>query len=1260
MDDKDAPTGEARYDEGPGAPAEASSAYGMPYSQPGGSGRDRERHAARLDHLKDERLAELGLANRTLRGQLATVGKELEAQRRKAQDAVAARAKLAAEVRGLQEVVEQLRSGPVVKSDADYQREAESMREQLLGLRKEVVQLIAKVGAKDERIVELEGTIRAMREAGGAKGVALSEREHHEQIIQVAQEMTLAREAEQRARESEAGLREQLLSAERRCTLLEDQAALTEESAENAKAESRELARALRESEQARRTETRQLEDELDQARDDLERLSARLVTAEEAAGVAQRKLQRQSDEFRKQVSKMPARAEAMRKEVKLREEAERRAAATLERLEEQREKVDALGEEIAAARKVAGELDAVKAVSRKQVDTIGELRAALDAERARADKLAASHGRAADIKMKEHLKRREADSAKRSLQARVDYLTHKAKSDGDARKAAEVRLQEAQATIRELQRKLNTIYSVTGDKPGGAQPTSAQVPRGGGAAAARSARPSTAKGARRRPASAMPALGSAPAGGRRGPRGGEPSPLFSGSQQFDRTRGGRVVLEGDDDVGDEEDDSGGDGAAPGSTDPDHGVNPGGFQIARVGQNALPDQGLAVLPPSGDDMARRLLNQARVNSWLRRVGRRYPTHSSEQSAFIRSVARKLCQVVWMTRVAEARRMTEAERNLEERDALAAELKDAEAVSMHLGRRMELETTAKRKLLLQYLSAVLHTAAWTAAPGACQQSAAATPSQPSSAVRHSSASSVASEESDGGHSHGDGASSGGERESVVAGAAEQDGDAALSTPQRSLPRTPAPAVDTSGLKAAAETLGTPIAADEDSGDEGDQRGNGSDASTHLDSDGNVVRSDASAARTHADSDGNATADDKTERAPAFTQHPLELRLAGCGIGDDEVRALVASLRGSPCVRELDLRGNEITDAGARALGLFVHPSRALVRVDLRGNFLTARGVQRLAEAAGANDRVRHVVVTPEGKVEGLGLDDVGNGGGQASDGGDGAALTTQIVLDARRQKRRDPADLPDPRASSSAPTASRSRRRPASAVPVSPAARMGERHTGSREAFVDGGRHADARPASAPPRRPASGTRSRSRVGLHDAGTLEDRLARRVPPPGEVEFLQPGSFGTGRDGSGPAKYRRLPPRAARGGNKRVHSASAATLGRSSRRPRSAHPGMLASSASSTEFDFRGTTSGSRQRPRSAAPRATAYGEVTDRSDTSQERAPPARSGRGRPQSAAPRRKSERRDDYPPSSPLASPQPTGRSRRPQSAAPTRGSR
>ncbi len=84
-------------------------------------------------------------------------------------------------------------------------------------------------------------------------------------------------------------------------------------------------------------------------------------------------------------------------------------------------------------------------------------------------------------------------------------------------------------------------------------------------------------------------------------------------------------------------------------------------------------------------------------------------------------------------------------------------------------------------------------------------------------------------------------------------------------------------------------------------------------------------------------------------------------------------------------ELILRGNNITDDGTRALAALLSSDSGLRFIDLRENRISKQGVKVLVDALERSNRVRHVYVYANGKIEAMGtniqeLSSSGEGGG----------------------------------------------------------------------------------------------------------------------------------------------------------------------------------------------------------------------------------------------------------------------------------------
>ena len=120
--------------------------------------------------------------------------------------------------------------------------------------------------------------------------------------------------------------------------------------------------------------------------------------------------------------------------------------------------------------------------------------------------------------------------------------------------------------------------------------------------------------------------------------------------------------------------------------------------------------------------------------------------------------------------------------------------------------------------------------------------------------------------------------------------------------------------------------------------------------------------------------HATSAAEAARLSGKTENQLNagtLQLPESGIGDEEVHALAALLRGNKNVTELNLISNQVTDEGALALGAVLAGTCGLRTIDLRENKIGKNGIRGLAEALERAERVRHVYVHAGGKIEALG-------------------------------------------------------------------------------------------------------------------------------------------------------------------------------------------------------------------------------------------------------------------------------------------------
>jgi hypothetical protein len=97
----------------------------------------------------------------------------------------------------------------------------------------------------------------------------------------------------------------------------------------------------------------------------------------------------------------------------------------------------------------------------------------------------------------------------------------------------------------------------------------------------------------------------------------------------------------------------------------------------------------------------------------------------------------------------------------------------------------------------------------------------------------------------------------------------------------------------------------------------------------------------------------------------------LNLGNSNIGDEEVHAMAALMRGNTSIQEVNLRGNGISDDGARALAALLSGKSGLKLLDLKGNKISKAGIKTLAEALERSGRIKHVYVHAGGKIEALG-------------------------------------------------------------------------------------------------------------------------------------------------------------------------------------------------------------------------------------------------------------------------------------------------
>ena len=81
-------------------------------------------------------------------------------------------------------------------------------------------------------------------------------------------------------------------------------------------------------------------------------------------------------------------------------------------------------------------------------------------------------------------------------------------------------------------------------------------------------------------------------------------------------------------------------------------------------------------------------------------------------------------------------------------------------------------------------------------------------------------------------------------------------------------------------------------------------------------------------------------------------------------------IAAALRDIDNTVELNLKGNLLTDEGARSIASLFQSSTSLISIDLRKNNLSRHGINIIAESLEMVKQVRHVHVSPDGRIEAL--------------------------------------------------------------------------------------------------------------------------------------------------------------------------------------------------------------------------------------------------------------------------------------------------
>jgi len=100
----------------------------------------------------------------------------------------------------------------------------------------------------------------------------------------------------------------------------------------------------------------------------------------------------------------------------------------------------------------------------------------------------------------------------------------------------------------------------------------------------------------------------------------------------------------------------------------------------------------------------------------------------------------------------------------------------------------------------------------------------------------------------------------------------------------------------------------------------------------------------------------------------------IHLPEINLTDEEVHAVVATIRDNVNIAELNLRGNGITDEGARVIASLLTGKNGLHILDLRGNHISQYGIRMIASALESSQRVTQICVHAGGRIEAFGLDD----------------------------------------------------------------------------------------------------------------------------------------------------------------------------------------------------------------------------------------------------------------------------------------------
>jgi hypothetical protein len=98
----------------------------------------------------------------------------------------------------------------------------------------------------------------------------------------------------------------------------------------------------------------------------------------------------------------------------------------------------------------------------------------------------------------------------------------------------------------------------------------------------------------------------------------------------------------------------------------------------------------------------------------------------------------------------------------------------------------------------------------------------------------------------------------------------------------------------------------------------------------------------------------------------------IHLPESDLRDEDAHAIVALIRNSLNISELNLRGNHITDEGAHVIASMMMGKTGLKFIDLRSNNISQSGIRAVAEALERSRLVKEISIHSGGKIEVFGI------------------------------------------------------------------------------------------------------------------------------------------------------------------------------------------------------------------------------------------------------------------------------------------------